>query len=127
MSVFDRLFKLDSSVTAQLQKERAISIITKAVNYKVTEKEALRIYDIIAEKAMSLKDDEARVKAGMEILSTMKADWFTNDERENFVAGVWLCECGKDSKNRSGMTYINPVELEYTRKAILGTKFRSAK
>ena len=51
---------------------------------------------------------------------------FSEQEKENFVAGVWLCECGRDSKNNSGITYINPVELQYTRKAILGTAFKEA-
>ena len=46
MSVFDRFFKLNSTTSAELQKENAIYIITKAVNNKVTAKEAARIYDV---------------------------------------------------------------------------------
>lgn len=124
MSVFDRFFKLNSATSAELQKENAIYIITKAVNNKVTAKEAARIYDVISAKAMSLDTDEARIREGMNIITSMKADWFTKEEKENFVAGVWLCECGRDVVNRSGMSYINPEELQYTRKAVLGTAFK---
>ena len=83
MSVFDRFFKLNSATSAELQKENAIYIITKAVNNKVTAKEAARIYDVISSKAMSLDTDEARIREGMNIITSMKADWFTKEEKEN--------------------------------------------
>ena len=125
MSVFDRFFKLSTSASIQLQKENAINVITKAVNNKVTSQEASRMYDVISAKAMTLDNDQARVTEAMNILTSMKADWFTKEEKENFVAGVWLCECGRDSKNKRGITYINPEELQYTKRAILGTKFKN--
>ena len=85
MSVFDRFFKLSTSASIQLQKENAINVITKSVNNKVTPQEASRIYDVISAKAMTLDTDQARVTEAMNILTSMKADWFTKEEKENMT------------------------------------------
>lgn len=129
MSVFDRIFKLNTNVNPMAemkQKNKAMNIIQTATHNKLSLAEAERVYDAIATKAMILPTDNAKIKEAMAILTEMKADWLTNEEKENFIAGVWLCECAKDSQNNSGITYINPEELQYTRKAILGTAFREA-
>lgn len=127
MSVFDTFFKLNTNSKLEMQQRtRAMGVIQEATHNKLSIAEAERVYDAVVTKAMSLPGNNAKIKAAMDLLTEMKADWLTNDEKENFVAGVWLCECGKDSKNNSGITYINPVELQYTRKAILGTAFKEA-
>ena len=127
MSVFDKLFKLNTNInplTEMKQKNNAMNIIQTATHNKLSLTEAEKIYETIATTAMTLPTDSAKIKEAMAILTKMKADWLTNEEKENFVAGVWLCECGKDSQNNSGLTYINPEELQYTRKAVLGTAFK---
>ena len=127
MSVFDTFFKLNTNSKLEMQQRtRAMGVIQEAIHNKLSIAEAERVYDAVVTKAMSLPGNNAKIKAAMDLLTEMKADWLTNEEKENFVAGVWLCECGKDSKNNSGITYINPVELQYTRKAILGTAFKEA-
>ena len=129
MSVFDKFFKLSTNInplTEMKQKNKAMSIIQTATHNKLSLFEAERIYDIIATKAMVLPTNDAKIKEAMSILTEMKANWLTNEEKENFIAGVWLCECGKDSQNNSGLTYINSEELQYTRKAVLGTAFKEA-
>ena len=127
MSVFDTFFKLNTNTKLEMQQRtNALNIIQEATHNKLSIAEAERVYDAIATNAMSLSGTNARIKAAMNILTEMKSNWLTTEEKENFVAGVWLCECGKDSKNNSGITYINPVELQYTRKAILGTAFKEA-
>lgn len=133
MSVFDNFFKLntktftygDSKLEMQ-QRNRAMGVIQKATHNKLSLTEAERVYDAIATKAMVLPTNEAKIKEAMSILTEMKSNWLTTEEKENFVAGVWLCECGRDSKNNSGLTYINAEELQYTRKAILGVAFKDA-
>ena len=133
MSVFDNLFKLNmknfaygNSRMEMQQRNRAMSVIQAATHNKLSITEAERIYDVIATKAMLLPTNEAKIKEAMSILSEMKSNWLTTDEKENFVAGVWLCECGKDSQNNSGLTYIKAEELDYTRKAVLGMAFKDA-
>lgn len=127
MSVFDTFFKLNTNSKLEMQQRtNAMNIIQEATHNKLSIAEAERVYDAIATNAMSLSGTNAKIKAAMDILTEMKSNWLTTEEKENFVAGVWLCECGKDSKNNSGLTYINPVELQYTRKAILGTAFKEA-
>ena len=125
MSIFDTFFKLNSTAKNEMQlKTNAINVIINSTHNKLSIAETERIYDILATNAMSLSTDSARIAEGMKILTEMKADWLTTEEKENFVAGVWLCECAKDSKNNSGITYINPTELQYTKQAILGTAFK---
>lgn len=125
MSVFDTFFKLNTTAKAEMQqKNKAMSVIINSTHNKLSIAEAERIYDAIASNAMSLPTDAAKINEGMRILTEMKANWLTTEEKENFVAGVWLCECGKDSQNNSGITYINPEELQYTRQAVLGTAFK---
>ena len=127
MSVFDTFFKLNTNSKLEMQQRtNAMNIIQEATHNKLSIAEAERVYDAIATNAMSLSGTNAKIKAAMDILTEMKSNWLTTEEKENFVAGVWLCECGRDSKNNSGITYINPVELQYTRKAILGTAFKEA-
>lgn len=129
MSVFDKFFKLNTGsdpMTEMKQKNKAMNIIQTATHNKLSLIEAERVYDAIATKAMILPNDNARIKEAMAILTEMKANWLTNEEKENFISGVWLCECGKDSQNNSGLTYINAEELQYTRKAVLGTAFKEA-
>ena len=127
MSVFDTFFKLNTNSKLEMQQRtHAMSIIQEATHNKLSFAEAERVYDAIATNAMSLSGTNAKIKAAMDILTEMKSNWLTTEEKENFVAGVWLCECGRDSKNNSGITYINPVELQYTRKAVLGTAFKEA-
>lgn len=125
MSVFDTFFKLNTTAKTEMQqKTNAMNVIIDSVHNKLTIAEAERIYDIIAANAMTLSTDTARINEGMKILTEMKANWLTTEEKENFVAGVWLCECARDSKNNSGITYINPEELQYTRQAVLGMAFK---
>ena len=127
MSVFDTLFKLNTNSKLEMQQRtNAMNIIQEATHNKLSIAEAERVYDAIATNAMSLSGTNAKIKAAMDILTEMKSNWLTAEEKENFIAGVWLCECGRDSKNNSGITYINPVELQYTRKAVLGTAFKEA-
>ena len=133
MSVFDNLFKLNTKgftygnpKLEMQQRNRAMGVIQAATHNKLSITEAERVYDAIATKAMLLPTNEAKIKEAMSILTEMKANWLTTEEKENFVAGVWLCECGKDSQNNSGLTYINAEELQYTRKAILGVAFKDA-
>ena len=129
MSVFNKFFKLntiENPLTEIKQKNKAMNIIQTATHNKLSLTEAERVYDAIATKAMTLPNDNARIREAMAILTEMKASWLTNEEKENFIAGVWLCECAKDSQNNSGLTYINAEELQYTRKAVLGTAFKEA-
>ena len=131
MSVFDKFFKLNTNESINpmadiKQKNKAMNIIQTATHNKLSITEAERVYEAIATKAMTLPTDNAKIKEAMAILTEMKANWLTAEEKENFIAGVWLCECAKDSHSNSGITYINSEELQYTRKAILGTAFKEA-
>ena len=112
MSVFDTFFKLKTNSKIEMQQRtNAMNVIQKATHNKLSIVEAERVYDAIATNAMSLSDDNARIRTAMNILTEMKSNWLTTEEKENFIAGVWLCECGRDSRNNSGVTYINSEEL----------------
>lgn len=133
MSVFDKFFRLNTNTSLAVnpkaaikQKNKAMNVIQTATNNKLSIVEAEKLYEAIATKAMSLPSDNEKIHEAMSILTEAKANWLTNEEKENFVTGVWLCECARDSQNNSGMTYINPQELQYTRKAVLGTAFKAA-
>ncbi len=119
MSIFDKKFKLD----LEKQKANAINVLMEAVHNKLTYNETNRVYDILSSQAMSKDSDFDKVKSGMQILSELKGDWLTHEEKKNLVAGVWLCECRTDSKNNKGISFITPEELDYTKKAILGKMF----
>lgn len=125
MSVFDKFFKLNTPAKIEIkQKANAINILINSIHNKISIVEAERLYDLIATEAMTLSSDNERISKGMTIITDAKAEWLTNEEKESFVAGVWLCECARDSKNNKGITYINPEELKYTRQAVLGTSFK---
>lgn len=126
MSVFDRMFKLKNLSSSDQQKKNAINVLMNATHNKMTTAETERIYDIILTEAMSLDDNLARIKQGLSLMTYLKEDWLTKEEKENFVAGVWLCECCFDSNSNKGITYINPEELKYTKQAVLGNIFKAA-
>lgn len=123
MSVFDRMFKLNTVD----YKSKALDVIRSATHNKLSIGETERIYNILSSYAMKLYTNEERVNAGMKLLTDLKADWLTTDEKEAFVSGVILCECITDSKNNKGITYINQDELNYTKNAVLGSAFKNLK
>ncbi len=120
MSIFDRKFKLDTGF-----KEKTISLLESSINNKLTSKEVARIYDIIHTNAMSLATDEERIKEGVKILTELKENWLTPEEKQTFVSGVWFSEFGFDKTNTKNISFINPNELEYTKKAVLGSIFKN--
>lgn len=126
MSVFDRFFKLSNKYTNEYQKMNALNVLMTATHNKLTLNETEKIYNILSSKMTSISDQNTCIKESMEAITKLKADWLTREEKENFVAGVWLCECGTDSKNNKGISYINAEELKYTKQAILGTSFKLA-
>lgn len=125
MSVFDRFFKLKSDTLGEEQKKNALNILMDVTHNKLSLAETAKLYDVISTQAMSLNDNNARVKQGLNLLTELKSDWLTKEEKEDFVAGVWLCECGTDSSSNRGISYINPEELKYTKQAILGSIFKA--
>ena len=126
MSVFDRLFKLNNESAKDYQKINALKVLMDVTHNKLTLSEAEKIYDLLSSKTMTLGDNNLCVKESMKILTELKSNWLTKEEKENFIAGVWLCECTTDSKNNKGISYINAEELKYTKQAILGTAVKLA-
>lgn len=125
MSVFNRLFKLNDKYTKEYQKTNALNVLMDVTHNKLTLSETEKIYNLLSEKMLSINDNNLCIKESMELLTNLKSDWLTKEEKENFVAGVWLCECRTDAKSNKGISYINNEELKYTKQAILGTAFKS--
>ena len=104
MSVFDKFFKLNNKYANEYQKINALNVLMSATHNKLTINETEKIYNILSSKMTSITDKNTCIKESMDILTQMKADWLSKEEKENFIAGVWLCECEKDSNNNKGIT-----------------------
>ena len=125
MSVFDRMFKLKTEDYTGVQREATINLLMQVTHNKLSKNEIENLYSTLTSKIIGYEDYDSQVKESMKTLTTLKSDWLSNEEKENFVTAVWLCERGTDSTSSTAVNYINPEELKYTKQTILGSSFKS--
>lgn len=118
MSVFENIFKLKKSN----ENEEKINLLMEVTNGKMTSKETKRVFDILNQEIMQKVPEKAKISEAMSRLEEIKGDWLTREEKENFVAGVWMLETMND--NKKDKKYINSEQLKYVRQAVLGTEFK---
>lgn len=125
MNVFEKFFKLNSSNIEDEHKKK-MDLLMQITNNKMTEKEVERIYKTIDDEVIKKMPKNLQIIEAMEMIQKMKGDWLTEEEKENFVAGVWMFDT-LDTGNSKSCSYINPEQLKYVKQAVLGTQFQAAK
>ena len=115
MSIFDSMFKLK---TVDVNAEK-INLLMEVTHYKMTVSEVERIYHFIDSKIIKVMPRNVQVIEAMQLLDNTKGDWLTRDEKESFVAGVWMFDT-LDTTKPKNQAYINPEQLKYVKQAVLG-------
>ena len=118
MSIFDDIFKLKKTD----ENEEKINLLMKVTNNKMSLKETKRIYELLNEEVIKKSPKNMRIIDSMDLLDEVKGKWLSKEEKENFVAGVWMFNT-LDSKDKR---YINEEQLKYVKQAVLGTEFKAA-
>ena len=124
MSVFEKFFKL-SNTRIEDEHQKKMNLLMQVTNSKMTEKEVERVYKTLDEEIIKKMPRNVQIIEAMEMIQKMKGDWLTEEEKENFVAGVWMFDTLKsEEKNKN---YINSEQLKYVKQAVLGNQFKAAK
>lgn len=124
MSVFEKFFKL-SDTRIEDEHQKKMNLLMQVTNSKMTEKEVERVYKTLDEEIIKKMPRNVQIIEAMEMIQKMKGDWLTEEEKENFVAGVWMFDTLKsEEKNKN---YINLEQLKYVKQAVLGNQFKAAK
>ena len=119
MSIFDKKFKLNETS----ENEDKLDLLMQATNGKMSLKETKRVYDLLESEVLSKSPKNMQIIEAMDLLDEVKGDWLTKDEKENFVAGVWMFSTLDSSDKR----YANLEQLKYVKQAVLGTEFKNAR
>lgn len=122
MSVFENIFKLSND---KINSEK-MNLLMQVTNNKMTLKEVERVYKLLDNEVMKKLPKNVQVIEAMDMLKDVKGNWLTDEEKENFVAGVWMFDT-LDTTKKKNLAYINPEQLDYVRKAVLGAEFKAAK
>lgn len=122
MSVFENIFKLSND---KINNEK-MNLLMEVTNNKMSLKEVERVYNILDEKVMKKMPRNVQVIEAMDLLREIKGEWLTDEEKENFVAGVWMFDTLDISKKKN-LAYINAEQLKYVKQAVLGMEFKAAK
>lgn len=122
MSVFESIFKLSND---KINAEK-MNLLVQVTNNKMSLKEVERVYKILDEQVMKKMPKNVQIIEAMDLLKEIKGEWLTNEEKENFVAGVWMFDT-LDTTKKKNLAYINPEQLKYVKQAVLGTEFKAAR
>lgn len=121
MSIFEDIFKLKKTD----ENEEKMNLLMEVTNGKMTLKETKRVYDILNTEIMQKMPKNMQIIESMDLLDEIKGNWLTKEEKENFVAGMWMFDT-MNSKSDSTKKYMNSEQLKYVKEAILGTEFKAA-
>ncbi len=121
MSVFDSIFKLK---TVDLNAEK-IKLLMEVTHNKMTASEVEKIYHFMDSKIIKSMPRNVQIIEALQLLNNTKGDWLTRDEKESFVAGVWMFDTLDTSKTQN-QSYINAEQLKYVKQAVLGEQFKAA-
>lgn len=122
MGIFDKMFKLkNDEINAEKMK-----LLMEVTNNKMSLKEVERVYKVIDENVIKKSPQNMQIIEAMDMIKELKGNWLTDEEKENFVAGVWMFNTIDENKNKKDL-YINAEQLKYVKQAVLGTQFQAAK
>ena len=62
----------------------------QVTNGKMSLKEVERVYKLLDEQVIKKMPRNVQIIEAMELIKEIKGEWLTNEEKENFVAGVWM-------------------------------------
>ena len=122
MSLFDSIFKL-KTVDTNTEK---INLLMEVTHHKMTAAEVEKIYQFMDSKIIKTMPRNVQIIEAMQLLTNAKGDWLTRDEKESFVAGVWMFDT-LDTTSAKNQTYINAEQLKYVKQAVLGEQFKAAR
>ena len=122
MSVFERAFKLSKNKV----NDEKLNLLMQVTNGKMSLKEVERVYKLLDEQVIKKMPRNVQIIEAMELIKEIKGEWLTNEEKENFVAGVWMFDT-LDLSNKKNLSYINAEQLKYVKQAVLGTQFKAAR
>ena len=123
MSIFESFFKLNKEPE---NNEKKLQLLNQVTNGKMTLKEVERVYQILDSEVMKKLPRNVQIIEAMDLLKEIKGEWLTNEEKENFVAGVWMFDT-LDITQKQNSNYLNPEQLKYVKQAVLGTQFKAAR
>ena len=122
MSVFESIFKLNND---KINGEK-MNLLMQVTNNKMSLKEVERVYKILDEEVMKKMPRNVQIIEAMNLIREIKGEWLTDEEKENFVAGVWMFDT-LDTTKKKNLVFINSEQLKYVKQAVLGTEFKAAK
>ena len=93
---------------------------------KLSTAEVEKIYHFMDSKIMKAMPRNVQIVEAMQLLNNTKGDWLTRDEKESFVAGVWMFDT-LDTTKPKNQAYINSEQLKYVKQAVLGEQFKAAR
>lgn len=121
MSIFEDVFKLKKTD----ENEEKMNLLMEVTNSKMTLKETKRLYDLLTSEVMPKMPSNMKIVESMHRLTDIKGDWLTKEEKENFVAGVWMIN-NMDLEKNFNKKYLNSEQLKYVKQAVLGREFKMA-
>ena len=122
MSVFDTIFKLK---TTDLNTEK-FNLLMEVTHHKMTTAEVEKIYHFMDSKIIKAMPRNVQIIEAMQLLDNTKGEWLTKDEKESFVAGVWMFDT-LDTTQKKNVNYLNLEQLKYVKQTVLGDQFKAAR
>lgn len=121
MSIFEDIFKLKKSD----ENEEKMNLLMQVTNSKMSLKETKKVYETLNTEIMQKSPKNMQIIDCMDLLDDIKGNWLTKEEKESFVAGVWMFNT-LDTSKRVNKKYINQEQLKYVKQAVLGNEFKAA-
>ena len=122
MSIFDSIFKLK---TVDVNAEK-INLLMEVTHNKLSTAEVEKIYHFMDSKIIKAMPRNVQIIEAMQLLDNTKGEWLTKDEKESFVAGVWMFDT-LDTTQKKNVNYLNLEQLKYVKQAVLGDQFKAAR
>ena len=119
MSIFEEFFKLKKID----ENEEKLKLLMEVTNNKMTLKETKRLYDILNQEVMQKMPKNMQIIESMDLLNDIKGNWLTREEKENFVASMWMFDTMDDKAKKK---YLNLEQVKYVKQAVLGRDFKAA-
>ena len=121
MSIFKDVFKLKKTD----ENEEKMNLLMQVTNGKMSLKETKKVYETLNTQIMQKSPKNMQIIDCMDLLDEIKGNWLTKDEKESFVAGLWMFNT-LDTSIKSNKKYINEEQLKYVKQAVLGNEFKAA-
>ena len=121
MSIFEDFFKIKKID----ENEEIINLLMKVTNSKMSLKETKRLYNMLDEEVFKKSPKNMQIIDAMDLLFEEKGNWLSKEEKENFVAGIWMFNT-LDISKKINQKYINEEQLKYVKLAVLGNEFKAA-